>query len=60
MLLICLWGRRANCGKIAFSSCPCFSASLAKTNGVLEQINSFAKAENSSQISGTPQEKKDD
>lgn len=33
-------------------------AFLAKTNGILEQINSFAKTENSSQVNGAPQEKK--
>lgn len=51
-------GQEPNYGKISFSSCPHFSAFLAKTNGVLEEINSFAKAESSSQISGTPQEKR--
>lgn len=51
-------GQESNSGRISFSSCSCFTASLAKTNGISEQINSFAKTVNSSQISGAPQEKR--
>lgn len=51
-------GQESNGGRISFSSCPCFTASLAKTNGISERVKSFAKTENSSQTGGAPQEKR--
>lgn len=51
-------GQESICGRISFSSCPCFTASLAKTNGISEQMKSFARTENSSQIGAAPQEKR--